>query len=571
MPSEVTPQAPSPPGQRRPPAIELVGISKSFGPVQANRDIALRVEAGTIHGVIGENGAGKSTLMKVLSGIVRPTSGEIILDGAPVTFSSAADAASQGISIIHQELSLAPNMNVRDNIFMGREIRTAKGVDFAEEERQTRILMEELEEDIDPLTPVEDLRLGQQQIVEIARALSVNSRILIMDEPTSALSASEVEVLFKVIADLKSRGVSIVYISHHLEEALQITDHAVVLRDGTMTAFGERKDIDLEWIVRNMVGDNFDLGSPPTGYEFGDVKLSLRDLCVEDASGTGRLAVDHLSLDLRAGEIVCIYGLMGAGRTEMLECIAGRSRSVGGQILLNGEDVSHLSIAQRIEAGLVLVPEDRQRDGLVQTMTVGRNLSLASIPSFTRRIFTSRKAERGIVEGAIDDVRVFHEALSKPQLERLAQSGGRPEAPVPADGAAGSATMAQLAWTPDPNAVGHAVYLGTDYWTVALADPNESWSSGPASTTTPPPNSCSASAVARISPSLGQLVSLAALSSIATSLRWVKFTQLVKAAMSEPSRPAPPASASRLPTHTWSTEASRSASAPGPGERTVTE
>ncbi|MAU21441.1 MAG: sugar ABC transporter ATP-binding protein [Martelella sp.] len=381
-------------------------IAKSYGNIHALKGVNFDVHYGSVTTLFGENGAGKSTLMKVLSGIVRPTSGEIILDGAPVTFSSAADATSQGISIIHQELSLAPNMNVRDNIFMGREIRTAKGVDFAEEERQTRILMEELEEDIDPLTPVEDLRLGQQQIVEIARALSVNSRILIMDEPTSALSASEVEVLFKVIADLKSRGVSIVYISHHLEEALQITDHAVVLRDGTMTAFGERKDIDLEWIVRNMVGDNFDLGSPPTGYEFGDIKLSLRDLCVEDASGTGRLAVDHLSLDVRAGEIVCIYGLMGAGRTEMLECIAGRSRSVGGQILLNGEDVSGLSIAQRIEAGLVLVPEDRQRDGLVQTMTVGRNLSLASIPTFTRRVFTSRKAERGIVEGAIDDVHI---------------------------------------------------------------------------------------------------------------------------------------------------------------------
>ncbi|WP_414633827.1 ATP-binding cassette domain-containing protein [Paracoccus marcusii] len=172
--------------------------------------------------------------------------------------------ARPGISIIHQELSLAPNLSVRDNIFMGREIMGTLGVNYAEEDRQTRALMEELEEQIDPATLVEDLRLGQQQIVEIARALSVDSRILIMDEPTSALSASEVEVLFKVIRDLTARGVSIVYISHHLEEALTITDHAVVLRDGVMTAYAPRADIDLEWIVRNMVGENYDLGSPRT-------------------------------------------------------------------------------------------------------------------------------------------------------------------------------------------------------------------------------------------------------------------------------------------------------------------
>ena len=218
---------------------------------------------------------------------------------------------------------------MRDNIFMGREITGPAGVDFAEEARQARALMAELEEAIDPATPVEDLRLGQQQIVEIARALSVNSRILIMDEPTSALSASEVEVLFKVIRDLKARGVAIVYISHHLEEALQITDHAVVLRDGAMTASAEARDIDLDWIVRHMVGDNFDLGSPPTGHAMGEVALAIEGVSVADASGAD--LVDRLSLQVRAGEIVCLYGLMGAGRTELLEAVAGRlARRRGG-------------------------------------------------------------------------------------------------------------------------------------------------------------------------------------------------------------------------------------------------
>ena len=297
-------------------------------------------------------------------------------------------------------------MNVRDNIFMGREIMTATGVDFAEEERQTRLLMAELEEDIDPLTPVEDLRLGQQQIVEIARALSVNSRILIMDEPTSALSASEVEVLFKVIRDLTGRGVSIVYISHHLEEALQITNHAVVLRDGTMTAYAERKDIDLEWIVRHMVGDNFDLGSPPAGYDKGDVSLAIEGLTVPDPGGAGYSVVDGLSLSVRAGEIVCIYGLMGAGRTELLETVAGRLKATAGKVVLKGRDVTGQSIADCIRDGLVLVPEDRQRDGLVQTMSVGRNLSLASLRTFTRGLFTSTSRETGLVGDAIRKVHI---------------------------------------------------------------------------------------------------------------------------------------------------------------------
>jgi erythritol transport system ATP-binding protein len=381
-------------------------IAKSYGNVHALKGVNFDIHRGKVTTLFGENGAGKSTLMKILSGVVTPTSGDIVLDGDVVHFSSASDARDCGISIIHQELSLAPNLNVRDNIFMGRELRTATGVDFAEEARQARALMAELEEDIDPMTLVEDLRLGQQQIVEIARALSVDSRILIMDEPTSALSATEVEVLFKVIRDLTSRGVSIVYISHHLEEALQITDYAVVLRDGAMTANAEAKDIDLEWIVRNMVGENFDLGSPPAGYAFGETALSIEDVSVADASGSGYSVVDRLSLEVKAGEIVCIYGLMGAGRTELLEAVAGRMPLSGGRVVVEGDDVTRLSIAQRIDRGLVLVPEDRQRDGLVQTMSVGQNLSLASIASFTRRMLMSRSGEQAVVNDAIGKVHI---------------------------------------------------------------------------------------------------------------------------------------------------------------------
>ncbi len=381
-------------------------IAKSYGNTHALRGVNFDIHRGKVTTLFGENGAGKSTLMKILSGVVTPTSGSIELDGEPVAFASAADARDRGISIIHQELSLAPNLSVRDNIFMGRELRGPAGVDFAEEARQARSLMNDLEEAIDPLTLVEELRLGQQQIVEIARALSVDSRILIMDEPTSALSAAEVEVLFKVIRDLTSRGVSIVYISHHLEEALQITDFAVVLRDGAIAATAEASDIDLEWIVRNMVGENFDLGSPPAGYAFGGVALSVEDVSVAGSAGANVSVVDHLSLAVRAGEIVCLYGLMGAGRTELLECVAGRVPGTGGRVLLEGWEISRLSIAERIERGLVLVPEDRQRDGLVQTMCVGENLSLPSIAALARRLVLSRPRERSMVDASIGSVRI---------------------------------------------------------------------------------------------------------------------------------------------------------------------
>jgi len=381
------------------------GISKQFGAVHALRNVNFDVHRGEVTTLFGENGAGKSTLMKILSGVHQPTTGEILLEGSPVQLRSTVDARDLGISIIHQELSLAPNMTVRDNIFMGREIMGRTGVDYAEEERQVRDLMRDLEEDIDPRALVEDLRLGQQQLVEIARALSVNSNILIMDEPTSALSAAEVEVLFKVIRDLKARGVSIVYISHHLEEALTITDHAVVLRDGAMTASAPRADIDLEWIVRNMVGENFDLGTPPERGEAKAPALSIDGLTVPQDSGVG-LAVDTLNLDVRPGEIVCIYGLMGAGRTELMECVAGRLPQSGGAVRLHGRDVSRMTIAERIAAGLVLVPEDRQRDGLVQTMSVGRNLSLASIADFTRGFFTDRSTENDIIASSIKTVTV---------------------------------------------------------------------------------------------------------------------------------------------------------------------
>lgn len=386
--------------------LEARNISKYYGGTRALNNVNFHIRPGTVTTLFGENGAGKSTLMKILSGVEQPSSGGVYVDGEAVVFQSTVDATARGISIIHQELSLAPNLSVRDNIFMGREIVGPFGVDFGEEEEQTREVLKGLQLDIDPSTLVSDLRVGQQQIVEIARALSIDARILIMDEPTSALTAAEVEILFGIVRELLERGVAIVYISHHLEEALEITDHAVVLRDGSITARGEREEISLEWIVRHMVGEDFDLGKAPTEHELGHAILQVRGLLVSDAENPDRAVVDHVSLDVHSGEIVCIYGLMGAGRTELLEAIAGREEIVSGEVYFEGKSLGEETIAERIDDGLGLVPEDRQRDGLIQSFDVGKNLTLASLSQSIRRSVISRFVERQRAKSLIESVTI---------------------------------------------------------------------------------------------------------------------------------------------------------------------
>ena len=386
--------------------LRAVDISKTYGVTRALKGVNFEVRRGKVTVLFGENGAGKSTLMKIMSGVTTPTAGHLELDGERIDVTSTNEAVDLGISIIHQELNLCPNLSVRDNIFLGRELRgKSGGIDYAAERKITRQLMQRLEEPIGPGTLVQDLRVGQQQIVEIARALAADARILIMDEPTSALSASEVEVLFKVIRDLTANGVAIVYISHHLEEAIEIADYAVVFRDGDLVATEEAVNIDLPWVVRQMVGReaDYDFRSEPRDY--GDVALSVEGVTVAELE-TGRVTVNNLSLDVRQGEVVCIYGLMGAGRTELMEALAGRDPISGGRVVLSGADVAGLGIEERINAGMGLVPEDRQRDGLVQMMSVGANMTLASLRSWVRRGFVNRKLERQKVDEMVADVKV---------------------------------------------------------------------------------------------------------------------------------------------------------------------
>ena len=387
--------------------LEALDVTKSYGGTQALKGVSLSVAAGRVCALFGENGAGKSTLMKILAGIEHPSTGHVALDGEIVDFQSPRAAADAGVVIIHQELSLCPNLSIQDNLFLARERTTRLGsLDRRAQTAATSEVLRRLEEDLHPNTLVGDLRIGQQQLVEIARALLQQARVLIMDEPTSALSISEVQVLFRVIRELTDAGVAVVYISHHLEESLEIADEVAVLRDGELIARGDAAEVDLAWIVRHMVGRDQNSLFPDRQSDPRDVVLSVRGLQVPDPSNAQRLAVDGIDLDLRAGEIVGIYGLMASGRTELLEAIAGRLPTAGGRITYTGDDLEGRSVRERIRAGVALVPEDRQRDGLVQTMSVGQNLSLSSLTSFVRRGFIARRSEAPAVAGMIADVTV---------------------------------------------------------------------------------------------------------------------------------------------------------------------
>ncbi|EYD78236.1 Ribose ABC transport system, ATP-binding protein RbsA [Rubellimicrobium mesophilum DSM 19309] len=371
--------------------LTIRGGTKVYPGTRALKDVDFDLRMGAVNVLVGENGAGKSTLMKVIAGVEELTEGRIEMDGQPVRFRSTREAERHGIGIVFQELNLFPNMSVADNIFIAHE-KTRVGVDIdagAQREAAGR-LMERLEQDIDPDTPVGDLRIGQQQIVEIAKSLARDARILILDEPTSALSATEVEVLFRVIADLKAHGVGIVYISHRLEELIRIGDYITVLRDGVITGARAMAGVDVPWIVRNMIGDASKDFPREGAAQFGPEVLRAEEVCLPRQGG-GWL-VDHVSLSVREGEIVGIYGLMGAGRTELLDCIMGQHPHATGRVFIGGEALVG-DVAGRIRRGVALIPEDRKRDGLIGTMAIRENLTLSSLRDFTRAGRLDLKAE----------------------------------------------------------------------------------------------------------------------------------------------------------------------------------
>jgi len=381
------------------------GVTKVYPGTKALDSVDFDVYRGKVNCLIGENGAGKSTLMKILAGVERASGGELIMDGRPVSYASTIEAERDGVVIIYQELNLFPNLSIAENVFIGRE--KAKGgihIDNAAQEEATAALLGRLQHDLDPKTLVGELRIGEQQIVEIAKALAQDARILIMDEPSSALSDAETEVLFRIIAELKASGVSIVYISHRLEELLRIGDRITVLRDGTLRASAPRAEVDLPWIIRHMTGDmTIDAGSA-ADREFGEPYFELRDISLPRVGGGW--TVDKVSLSLRRGEILGLYGLIGAGRSELFECVMAARPEATGEVYIDGARLRSRDIAGRIADGIALIPEDRQREGLVQNLSVAGNMTLSSLGRFSSGFHIREKSESSAVAERIGDLSI---------------------------------------------------------------------------------------------------------------------------------------------------------------------
>lgn len=398
------------------------GISKIYPGTKALDNVNFDLLTGKVNVLIGENGAGKSTLMKMIAGIEQPSEGKLYMGDAEVHFRNTSDARAHGIGIIHQELNLFPNLPVYQNIFMAKEKRKGLGLDNAYHRKKAEEVLKKLEHNIPVDTLVGDLRVGQQQMIEIARNLVDDDlKILIMDEPTSSLSQNEVDVLFKIMRELTAQGISIVYISHRLEEIMQIGDHVTILRDGKYVADADVKDISVPWIVQQMTGDNKSYPKRERNIEWDkqETVLEVKNLTLPK-SGGGYL-LNNVNFDLKKGEILGIYGLMGAGRTEVFECIMGLRPEHTGDIIYKGEKMQIKSISEQIERGFALVPEDRQREGLVQTMDIGRNCSLSALGSYAKAGFVNFNKENEMVDKEIKDIQI---KVADKRLPILSLSGG---------------------------------------------------------------------------------------------------------------------------------------------------
>jgi ABC-type sugar transport system ATPase subunit len=377
------------------PLIAIRGVSKTFPGVRALDDVSFDVAAGELVAIVGENGAGKSTLMKILAGVITDYEGQVELRRQSMRFRGTRDAEAAGISIIHQELNLVEELSAAANIFLGRELRTRFGwLDQAAMDARAAELLDALECRIDPRTKVGALRVGDQQLVEIAKALSLASEIVIMDEPTSALAEAEVARLFRVIERLRARGVTVLYISHKLDEVFRLAERIAVLRDGKLVATLERRATNPRAVTHLMVGreiEETDFSRPRVP---GEVVLSVEHLWLPWPGHARQWRLEDISFSLRRGEIVGIAGLMGAGRSELLECLFGASAErLSGRIVLDGRQVDFAHPADARRAGVALVTEDRKRFGLFAEMSVGANITLCTLAQSVRRGLLSRRLE----------------------------------------------------------------------------------------------------------------------------------------------------------------------------------
>jgi ribose transport system ATP-binding protein len=376
--------------ERQEAALVMEGIDKRFPGVHALKGVDLRVEPGKVMGIVGENGAGKSTLIKVLAGAYLPDGGSITVSGEPLQAGGPADSLAAGIAVIYQELSLVPEMSVAENLFLGDMPTRGPLVDQREtRERARRLLARVGLDDLSTGAPVGSLRLGVRQLLEVAKALHRDVRILVMDEPTSALQSSEIEVLFDVVRGLRGEGISVIYISHHLEEVFEICDAATVMRDGAVVGSRPIGEWTTEALVQAMVNKRLGSLFPSRERDIGEVALEVRDLTLEPS-------VRGVSFGVREGEILGLAGVVGAGRTETLKTIAGVTPATGGEILVKGRERKVRSVADGLEAGIVYVPEDRGTEGLVHSATINENLILSVLDRISRAGFVDRGRYRDL-------------------------------------------------------------------------------------------------------------------------------------------------------------------------------
>ncbi len=384
--------------------LEAKGITKLYPGTRALENVDFKVRRGKVNVLIGENGAGKSTLMKIIAGVESATSGEILINGSIAHYTTPAEAISHGVGIIHQELNLFPNLNIAENIFMTRELKKNPiTIDLKKQVEEAKKYLDKLQLFIDPTTLVRNLRAGQQQIVEICKVLSQKAHIIIMDEPTSSLCQAEVSILFNIINELMVSGVTVIYISHRLEEIMRIGDYITILRDGHFIAEERVKNINLQWIIEKMTGNNHILRIE-TDRTAGEEILRVEHLTLPKRNG-GYVLKD-VSFTLRRNEILGIYGLRGAGRTELLECLIGAQSSMNGSIYLGGRKVTSHDINGRIKDGFALIPEDRKNLGIFHNLSIEKNMTISSLKRFTKRTEIKKRKERTAVQDIVNQLQI---------------------------------------------------------------------------------------------------------------------------------------------------------------------
>ena len=378
--------------------LDIINVTKEFPGVTALKDVSIKVKRGEIHGLCGENGAGKSTLMKILCGVYPygAYEGKVIYEGKELRLGAGSirHAIEEGIAIVYQELTLIPKMTVGENVYLGKEPRNGSIIDWNKIYSQTGALLKKYKLSVSPSAVITDLGVGQMQMTEIAKALSENAKVLILDEPTSALSAAEVEKLFEILRGLKSQGVTILYISHKLEEFFRISDTVSVLRDGMLVTTQPTKELTLEKVVRLMVGREMKERFPVGARKPGEVFFKVTDLHALDPANTDREILKGVTFDLRRGEILGIAGLMGSGRTELVSTLFGEfAQVVKGSVELNGKMLTIHNAREAMANGISLVPEDRKRLGLVLIQTILANISLPNLGRFSRFMAIDKNAE----------------------------------------------------------------------------------------------------------------------------------------------------------------------------------